>query len=54
MDAVLPLTLRDLSRAGLLFESLAPRFEDLGTLWLVCPDRDVAAIESVLKSDRQP
>jgi len=49
MDAVLPLTVRDVSRARLLFDSLAPRFRGLGTLWIVSPDTDSALIESSLR-----
>ena len=48
MDAVLPLTLRDVPRAKLLLASLARRFEGLGTLWLACPDSEQRAIEREL------
>jgi hypothetical protein len=48
MDAVLPLTLRDVERARLLLRSLERRFERLGTLWVVCPDGQAAAIEAAL------
>jgi hypothetical protein len=48
MDAVLPLTLRDLDRARLLLKSLERRFERLGTLWVVCPNGQAAAIEAAL------
>lgn len=34
MDAVPPLTLRDLDRSGLLFDSLEQRFRGIGTLWV--------------------
>jgi len=44
IDAVLPLTLKDWQRAELLFESLAHNFSDLGTVFIVCPDRQVEAI----------
>lgn len=49
IDAVLPLTLRDLDRAGLLFESLARRFRGLGTLWIVCPDVEVRVLDRCLR-----
>ena len=52
MDAVLPLTVRDVSRARLLFDSLVPRFNGLGTLWIVSPDMDSALIESSLREYR--
>jgi hypothetical protein len=48
MDAVLPLTLRDVDRASLLLRSLEGRFERLGTLWVVCPDHEAPAIEAAL------
>lgn len=50
MDAVLPLTARDLERAELLFESLSEHFSGLGTLWVVCPERDRRTLESALAS----
>lgn len=53
MDAVLPLTLRDVERASLLLDSLAARFVDLGTLWVVCPDRELSAVEGALGRWRQ-
>lgn len=49
MDAVLPVTLRDLPRASLLFESLAQNFVGLGNLWVVCPERELGAIERALQ-----
>ncbi len=48
MDAVLPLTVRDVARARLLFDSLLPRFSDLGTVWVVCPDADVTLVRTGL------
>jgi hypothetical protein len=45
MDAVLPLTLRDVPRASLLLESLSERFSGLGKLWVVAPERELSAIE---------
>jgi hypothetical protein len=48
MDAVLPLTLRDVERASLLLESLAARFQGLGALWVVCPDHELLAVERAL------
>lgn len=49
LDAVLPLTVRDLARAELLLESLARNFSGLRRLWVVCPDiqRDVIAARLV-------
>lgn len=52
MDAVLPLTLRDAERASLLLESLAASFSGLGTLWVVCPDRELVAVERALGRSR--
>jgi hypothetical protein len=49
MDAVLPLTLRDVERASLLLESLAANFVDLGELWVVCPDRELSAVAHALQ-----
>lgn len=49
MDAVLPLTLRDVERASILLESLAARFSGLGTLWVVCPDHELVAVERALR-----
>lgn len=48
MDAVLPLTLRDVGRAEILRCSLAKFFPELGTLWVVVPDKQVAKIEDAL------
>jgi hypothetical protein len=45
MDAVLPLTLRDVPRASLLLESLSRHFSGLGRLWVVAPERELSAIE---------
>ena len=47
IDAVLPLTARDFERARILLWSLQRFFVDLGTLWVVVPDRDVAAARDV-------
>ena len=38
IDAVLPLALKDASRAELLLESLAQNFTGLRKIWVVCPD----------------
>ncbi len=48
IDGVLPIVAKDFERAQLLFESLALNFTGLGTLWLVCPDRDVEALTRCL------
>jgi hypothetical protein len=48
LDAVLPLTLRDASRARILVASLRAYFPRLGTLFVVVPDGDVAAVEDRL------
>lgn len=48
LDAVLPLTLRDAPRARILVESLRVFAPGIGTLWVVTPDADVAAVESIL------
>ena len=45
MDAVLPLTWRDVPRAGILLRSLRRHFDGLGDLWVVCPDAQRSAIE---------
>jgi hypothetical protein len=48
MDAVLPLTLRDVERASILLESMAANFSGLGRLWVVCPDHELVAVERAL------
>ncbi len=48
MDAILPLTLRDIERAEILRASLAKYFPELGTLWVVVPDAQVSKIEEKL------
>lgn len=48
LDAILPLTVRDLRRAEILARSLQLNFHGLGALWIVTPPSDRAAIESQL------
>ena len=49
MDAVLPLVAADCERArSNLLPSLERFYADLGTLWVICPERDVAAIRTAL------
>jgi Family of unknown function (DUF6492) len=48
LDAVLPLTARDLERAELLFASLDRFFQPLGTCFVVTPDAERASIASEL------
>ncbi|HWA71640.1 MAG TPA: DUF6492 family protein [Polyangiaceae bacterium] len=48
MDAVLPLTLRDVPRASLLLESLSRRFSGLSKLWVVVPERELSAVARAL------
>ncbi|HET9929328.1 MAG TPA: DUF6492 family protein [Polyangiaceae bacterium] len=50
MDAVLPLTWRDLPRARILLRSLEKKFEKLGEIWVVCPDHERSVIERGLAS----
>lgn len=54
LDAVLPLTLRDASRAELLFESLALNFSGLRRIWVVCPDAQRAEIAARFAALRHP
>lgn len=48
MDAVLPLVERDVERATILLESLDRRFSGLGTVFVVCPDRELRGIRQAL------
>lgn len=52
MDAVLPLTLADVSRAEILRRSLSTYFPELGTLWVVVPDPQCAQIRTELGRQR--
>ncbi len=45
IDAVLPLTRRDVPRARILRTSLEKFFCDLGTCWVITPDLDARVIE---------
>jgi hypothetical protein len=51
IDAVLPLTLRDFERSGILRESLQRFFVDLGTCWVVTRDHELAPISALIKGD---
>lgn len=48
MDAVLPLTARDLGRARILLRSLHRFFEDLGRVFVLVPDHQHAEIKAQL------
>lgn len=48
MDAVLPLTSRDLERFGLLWASLERFVSGLDTLWIVVPDHQYAHLKQAL------
>ena len=52
IDAVLPLTLGDLERSAILRRSLDLFFQDLGTCWIVTPDRQFAALGSSFQDRR--
>lgn len=49
VDAVVPLTLSDLARFGLLLDSLAPRFEAGRCLFVVVPERQLREVRSALE-----
>lgn len=51
MDAVLPLTARDLGRARILLTSLARNLQGLGTLWVVTRASETEAIRAALQSE---
>jgi len=46
IDAVLPLTVRDYERSEIVRKSLERFFKDLGTCWVVTPDREFNIIKS--------
>jgi hypothetical protein len=48
LDAVLPLTAADSSRAQILFRSLDALFEPLGTCYVVAPDRDAESVRAAV------
>lgn len=48
IDAVLPLTLNDYERFGILYKSLKLFFKDLRRLWVVVPDKEFNEIKSLL------
>jgi len=52
LDAVLPLTLKDLERARILLRTCSLFFEDLETLWIVVPDNTIDDIKSALKYEK--
>jgi len=52
LDAVLPLTLRDVERAEILRSSLSKYFPELGTLWIVVPDPQLPAIREALRKQK--
>jgi hypothetical protein len=52
LDAVLPLTLADAERAGILFRSLERFFEPLRTCLVVVPGRELAALRSHVPGGR--
>jgi hypothetical protein len=54
IDGVLPIAGKDFERAELLFLSLALNFSGLRTLWLICPDRDVASLTRRLSGASYP
>ena len=45
IDAVLPLALRDASRAEFLFESLKLNFSGLRRIWVICPESQLHEIK---------
>jgi hypothetical protein len=51
IDAVLPLTARDLPRAEILLKSLARNFAGLGTLWVVTRASETDALRAALRSE---
>lgn len=52
IDAVLPLTWRDYERSEILLRSLDRFFGDLGTCWVVTPDRELDIIRSRIPGGR--
>lgn len=52
LEAVLPLTLADLARSEILRTSLDRFFGDLGTCWVVVPDRDLKALARAIAGPR--
>lgn len=52
MDAILPLTIRDLSRSQILRTSLGRFFPELGMVWVVVPDRQLREISRAIKEPR--
>jgi hypothetical protein len=51
IDAVLPLTRNDYERFKILQKSLTLFFKDLGTCWIVVPDRDFYILNSLIKNE---
>jgi hypothetical protein len=54
IDAVLPLTVRDLPRAQILLTSLTRNFQGLGTLWVVTRATETEAIRAALATTELP
>ena len=52
LDAVLPLTAADSSRAQILFRSLEALFEPLGTCYVVAPDGDATTVRAQVPRGR--
>jgi hypothetical protein len=52
LDAVLPLTAKDVERAQILFRSLERFFEPLATCFVVTPDGDAAAVRRRVPRER--
>lgn len=50
IDAVLPLALRDASRAEFLFESLKLNFSGLRRIWVICPESQLGEIKGRFSS----
>ncbi len=52
IDAVLPLRMRDYERFRIQEVSLRKFFADLGTLWIVVPDAEVATFRSLIQYEQ--